>query len=101
MRTQKNEEGRHPLSGMAALSDRAHSPAPARLPHKETSRGLDNCNEKEQARSNERTCSAEDPAIARRSTKSLQDLGHTTGTNGAATLTDSEAEALFHGDGLD
>ena len=31
----------------------------------------------------------------------LDDLGYTTGTNGAATLTDSEAEALFHSDGLD
>ena len=30
---------------------------------------------------------------------SLDDLGDTTGTNGAATLTDSEAEAGLHGDG--
>ena len=32
-------------------SGRAHSPAPARRPHKETSHGLGNCNKKEQARS--------------------------------------------------
>ena len=32
---------------------------------------------------------------------SLDDLGDTTGTNGAATLTDGEAEAGLHGDGLD
>ena len=32
---------------------------------------------------------------------SLADLGDTTGTNGAATLTDGEAEAGLHSDGLD
>src|SRR5699024_728692 len=31
----------------------------------------------------------------------LVDLGHTTSTNGAATLTDSEAQALVHCDRLD
>ena len=32
---------------------------------------------------------------------SLDDLGDTTGTNGAATLTDGEAEAGLHSDRLD
>src|SRR3954464_11945476 len=31
----------------------------------------------------------------------LDDLGDSTRTNGAATLTDGEPQALFHGDGLD
>ncbi len=33
--------------------------------------------------------------------KLFDDLGHTAGANGAATLADSEAEAFLHGDRVD
>ena len=38
---------------------------------------------------------------ARSVSGSLDDLGDAAGADGAATLTDGEAEALLHGDGLD
>ena len=40
-------------------------------------------------------------ALCCRGRESLGDLGDAAGTNGAATLTDSEAEAGLHSDGLD